>query len=201
MLINIHCAKCVGIDAVPIVVEVDVATGIGIHLVGLADTAIKESLLRTITALQSMGFRIPGKKIVINLAPADMHKKGSGYDVPIALGIIAASRQREMPALGDYMIMGELGLDGTVRDVQGALPIAELAVDMGLKGCILPLKSAAEAIEYTGIQIYGIDTLDDAIRIVEGSPCDDLLAANRFQTFAADSDMDHSAAPDSGRSV
>ena len=138
MLINIHCAKCVGIDAVPIVVEVDVATGIGIHLVGLADTAIKESLLRTITALQSMGFRIPGKKIVINLAPADMHKKGSGYDVPIALGIIAASRQREMPALGDYMIMGELGLAGTVRDVPGALPLAELAVDMGLKGCILP---------------------------------------------------------------
>ena len=170
MLINIHCAKCVGIDAVPIVVEVDVATGIGIHLVGLADTAIKESLLRTITALQSMGFRIPGKKIVINLAPADMHKKGSGYDVPIALGIIAASRQREMPALEEYMIMGELGLDGTVRDVPGALPIAELADDMGLKGCILPLKSAAEAIEYTGIQIYGIDTLDDAIRIVEGSP-------------------------------
>jgi magnesium chelatase family protein len=106
-----------------------------------------------------------------------------------------------MPALGDYMIMGELGLDGTVRDVPGALPIAELAVDMGLKGCILPLKSAAEAIEYTGIQIYGIDTLDDAIRIVEGSPCDDLLAANRFQPLVADSDMDHSAAPDSGRSV
>lgn len=201
MLINIHCAKCVGIDAVPIVVEVDVATGIGIHLVGLADTAIKESLLRTITALQSMGFRIPGKKIVINLAPADMHKKGSGYDVPIALGIIAASRQREMPALEEYMIMGELGLDGTVRDVPGALPIAELAVDMGLKGCILPLKSAAEAIEYTGIQIYGIDTLDDALRIVDGSPCDDLLAANRFQPLVADPDMDHSAAPDSGRSV
>ena len=115
MLINIHCAKCIGIDAVPVETEIDLATGIGIHLVGLADTAIKESLLRTITALQSMGFRIPGRKIVINLAPADMHKKGSGYDVPIALGIIAASGQRSMPALGEHMIMGELGLDGTVR--------------------------------------------------------------------------------------
>ena len=180
MLINIHCAKCVGIDAVPIVVEVDVTAGIGIHLVGLADTAIKESLLRTITALQSMGFRIPGKKIVINLAPADLHKKGSGYDVPIALGIIAASRQREMPLLGEYMIMGELGLDGTVRDVPGSLPIAELSIKLGLKGCILPARSALEAVEYAGIQIYGIDSLDDALRIVEGHSCEDLLAINRL---------------------
>ena len=127
MLINIHCAKCIGIDAVPVTVEVDIATGIGIHLVGLADAAIKESLLRTITSLQSMGFKIPGRKIVINLAPADMHKKGSGYDVPIALGIIAASGQRDLPLLKDFMIMGELGLDGSVRDISGALPIAELA--------------------------------------------------------------------------
>ena len=163
MLINIHCAKCVGIDAVPVEIEVDIATGIGIHLVGLADTAIKESLLRTITALQSMGFRIPGKKIVINLAPADMHKKGSGYDVPIALGIIAASGQRAMPALADYMIMGELGLDGTVREIPGSLPIVELAIRSGLQGCILPLKSAMEAIEFADIQVYGVETLDEGL--------------------------------------
>ena len=142
MLINIHCAKCVGIEAVPVFVEVDITTGLGIHLVGLADAAVKESLLRTMTALQSMGFRIPGKKIVINLAPADMHKKGSGYDVPIALGIIQASRQRELPLLEDFIIMGELGLDGSVREIPGALPIAELAAKMGLRGCILPAASA-----------------------------------------------------------
>ena len=134
MLINISCAKCIGIDAVPVTVEVDIATGIGIHLVGLADAAVKESLLRTITSLQSLGFRIPGRKIVINLAPADMHKKGSGYDLPIALGIIAASGQRELPLLGQFMIMGELGLDGSVRDIPGALPIVELALRSGLKG-------------------------------------------------------------------
>lgn len=92
MLINIHCAKCIGIEVVPVTVEVNIDNGLGVHLVGLADAAVKESLLRTITALQSMGFWIPGKKIVINLAPADMHKKGSGYDVQIALGIIATSR-------------------------------------------------------------------------------------------------------------
>lgn len=179
MLINVHCAKCIGVDAVPVEIEVDLATGIGIHLVGLADTAIKESLLRTITALQSMGFRIPGRKIVINLAPADMHKKGSGYDVPIALGIIAVSRQREMPKLGEYMIMGELGLDGTVREIPGALPIVELAVRSGLKGCILPLNSAMEAVEFEDIRIYGVENLEEVLRIVEDGVCDDLLACNR----------------------
>ena len=180
MLINIHCAKCIGIDAVPVVVEVDIATGIGIHLVGLADTAIKESLLRTITALQSMGFRIPGRKIVINLAPADMHKKGSGYDIPIALGIIAASGQRPLLELEQFLIMGELGLDGTVREIPGAIPIVELAVRKGLKGCILPLESALEAVDFSGIDVYGVTTLEEVLRIVEGKCCEDLLVQNRL---------------------
>lgn len=181
MLINIHCAKCIGIDAVPVTVEVDVTTGIGIHLVGLADAAVKESLLRTITSLQSMGFRIPGRKIVINLAPADMHKKGSGYDVPIALGIIAASGQRDLPLLERFMVMGELGLDGTVREVPGALPTVELASRSGLRGCILPLSSAMEAVEYGGTEVYGVETLDDVLRILCGEEiCEDLLVKNRI---------------------
>ena len=168
MLINIHCAKCIGIEAVDVTVEVDIANGLGIHLVGLADAAVKESLLRTITALQSMGFRIPGKKIVINLAPADMHKKGSGYDVPIALGIIKASGQRELARLKEFVIMGELGLDGSVRDVPGALPIAELAQAKGMRGCILPYRSALEAVEFKGIEIYGVDSLKDVLMILDG---------------------------------
>ena len=183
MLINIHCAKCVGIEAVPVTVEVDLCSGLGIHLVGLADAAVKESLLRTITALQSMGFRIPGKKIVINLAPADMHKKGSGYDVPIALGIIKASRQRELAHLDDYLIMGELGLDGSVRNVPGALPIAELAAGSGMRGCILPYSSAIEAVEYEGIEIYGVNTLEDVLDILDRSGSyEDLLAVRRHPT-------------------
>ena len=136
MLINIFSAKCIGIDAVPVTVEVDITSGIGIHLVGLADVAVKESLLRTVTALQSLGYRIPGKKIVINLAPADLHKKGSGYDLPIALGIVAASGQKDLPGISKYIIMGELGLDGSVRPVPGALPIAEMAEGAGFSGCI-----------------------------------------------------------------
>lgn len=177
MLINIHSAKCIGIDAVEVIVEVDVAQGIGIHLVGLADAAVKESLLRTITSLQSLGFRIPGRKIVINLAPADMHKKGSGYDVPIALGIIAASGQRELPLLDKYIIMGELGLDGTIREVPGALPTVELAERSGLRGCILPQASALEAVEYSSSEVYGVENLEDVLRILSGEEdCRDLLA-------------------------
>ena len=179
MLINIHSAKCIGIEAVLVTVEIDIAPGLGIHLVGLADAAVKESLLRTITALQSLGFRIPGKKIVINLAPADMHKKGSGYDVPIALGIIAASGQRELPLLEKFMIMGELGLDGSIREVPGALPIVELAHKQELMGCILPKDSAMEAIEYEGVNVFGVENLDDVLRILSGEElCDDLLVRN-----------------------
>lgn len=179
MLINIHCAKCIGIDAIPVIVEVDVATGIGIHLVGLADAAIKESLLRIVTSLQTLGFRIPGRKIVINLAPADMHKKGSGYDLPIALGIIAASAQRDLPLLDKFLIMGELGLDGTVRAVPGALPTVELAAKNGLRGCILPKQSALEASEYNIIDIYGVETMADVLDILSGEvERMDLLATN-----------------------
>ena len=180
MLINIHAAKCIGIDAVPVTIETNVSSGIGLHLVGLADAAVKESLLRTITALQSMGFKIPGKKIVINLAPADMHKKGSGYDVPIALGIVASSGQLELPLLEDYMIMGELSLNGGIRPIPGALPIVELAMKQGLKGCILPTDSAMEAVEYTGVEIYAVDDLREVLRILSGEEsCEDLKVANK----------------------
>lgn len=168
MLVDIHCAKCAGIRAIPVTVEVNITLGIGIHLVGLADAAVKESLLRTVTALQALGFHIPGKKIVINLAPADLHKQGSGYDVPIALGVVAASCQKPLPLLSEFLIMGELGLDGSVRYVSGTLPMVELAMEQGFKGCILPEQSALEAVDYTDTLIYGVRTLADILRILEG---------------------------------
>lgn len=197
MLINIHCAKCIGIEAVPVMVEVDIASGIGIHLVGLADAAVKESLLRTMTALQSRGFRIPGKKIVINLAPADMHKKGSGYDLPIALGIIAASRQRDMPYLEKFLVMGELGLDGAIKEIPGALPLVELAAKKGLRGCILPLRSAVEAVEISGTEIYGVQDLDEVLRILSGEElCDDLLAKNQMTNIEAYQETMHTQSKD-----
>ncbi len=180
MLTDIHSAKCIGVQAVHVTVEVDISSGIGIHLVGLADAAVKESLLRTVTALQSLGFRIPGKRIVINLAPADIRKNGSGYDVPIAVGILAASGQIAAGSLGDYLIMGELGLDGTVRPVPGALPVAELSLAEGRKGCILPLESAEDTADYYPEAVYGVRDLREVLRIVAGGgDISDLLVRNR----------------------
>ena len=173
-----------GIDAVPVTVEVNITLGVGIHLVGLADVAVKESLLRTVTALQAKGFHIPGMKIVINLAPADLHKQGSGYDLPIALGIIAASGQRNLRALDQFLIMGELGLDGSIRPVSGTLPTVELAQRMGFRGCILPEESALEAVDYRDTQIFGVRSLEDVLRILgEEEDVSDLLIWNT-ETYA-----------------
>lgn len=188
MLVNVTGAKCIGIDAVEVTVEIDIRNGVGIHLCGLADTAVKESLLRTMTALQSLGYNVPGKKIVINLAPADLHKSGSGYDLPIAIGVIAASGQRELPAIGDYVIMGELGLDGTVRDIPGALPFTELASKGRFKGCILPVGSALEAVEYRDCPVFGVRTMEDAVRILScPEEASDLLIWNEpeYASFSA----------------
>ena len=179
MLIRIFGAKCVGIDAVKVTVEVNIDRGIGIHLVGLADVAVKESLLRTTTALQALGYHIPGKRIVINLAPADVHKNGSGYDLPIAIGVITASEQRELPLASRFLMMGELGLDGSVRGIPGALPFTELAAKEGFEGIILPLASALEAAELRNVQVFGVQTLDDVVRILSGEEdCSDMLVRN-----------------------
>ena len=179
MLTHIHGAKCIGIDAVKVTVEIDIDRGIGIHLVGLADVAVKESLLRTTTALEALGFHIPGKRIVINLAPADLRKNGSGYDLPIAVGIIAASGQRDLPRAGQYVLMGELGLDGSLRPIPGALPFAEMARKAGFEGIILPVESAMEAAEFKEMLVYGVDGLGDVVRILEGKEdCRDLLVWN-----------------------
>lgn len=187
MLINIFCAKCIGIQAVPVTVEVDISSGIGIHLVGLADAAVRESLLRIMTSLQSIGYRIPGKKIVINLAPADMRKSGSGYDLPIALGIIAASGQHSLPLIDKFLIMGELGLDGSVRAIPGAIPVAEYARNEGFAGCILPEASAAEAAEIPGVSVYGVRGIADVIGILSGDgDVSGLLVSGRQGRTSAD---------------
>lgn len=179
MLVCAYSAKCVGIDAVRVTVEVSIDRGIGLHLVGLADVAVKESLLRTITALQALGYHIPGKRIVINLAPADLHKNGSGYDLPIAVGIIAASEQKVLPLMERYLMSGELGLDGGVRDIPGALPFTELAEKEDFDGIILPVASALEAIELRRKKVYGVRSLEDVVRILEGiEDCRDLLVWN-----------------------
>lgn len=181
MITTLKSIKLVGIDGIPVNVETQVCEeGIGIHLIGLADAAVKEALLRTVTALQAQGFHIPGKKIIINLAPADLHKNGTGYDLPIALGLLAASGQKEFPKEDRFYIFGELGLDGSVRDVPGAVQAAERAALDGCEGVILP-RHAALSINpafFPGIKIYGVYHLREAIDILEGKPMENLLVDN-----------------------
>lgn len=177
MLTQIKAAKCIGTQAVLVTVETDIDHGIGIHLVGLADAAVKESLLRTVTAMETLGFRVPGKKIVINLAPADLRKNGSGYDLPIAIGIMASSGKYQFSGAEEYLMMGELGLDGSVRPIEGALPFVELAAEIGMRGVILPAESALEAAEITEIPVYGITLLSEALSILQGVDCRHLLAS------------------------
>lgn len=185
MLTQIKAAKCIGTQAVVVTVETDIDHGIGIHLVGLADAAVKESLLRTVTAMETLGFRVPGKKIVINLAPADLRKNGSGYDLPIAVGIMASSGKYSFVHAEEYLMMGELGLDGSVRPIEGALPYVELAVASGMRGAILPAESAIEAAEITEIPVYGISGLKEALDILQGNDCSHLLAGEIAGAFSA----------------
>lgn len=168
MLTTIKSATLKGTKAVPVTIEVDITPGIGIHLVGLADTATKESLLRTITAMQSAGYKIPGKKILINIAPADTRKSRSELDLPIAVGIIAASGQMELPLLNKFIIIGELGLDGNVREIHEATSIAESADIYEAKGVILPLKSAHDAAKHCKKPIFGVSNLKETLIILSG---------------------------------
>ena len=175
MLNKSFCATCIGVEAVVVTVEVDLSVGIGIHLVGLPDSAVRESLLRVITALTSYGFHIPGRKIVVNLAPADIRKEGSAYDLAIALGMLAASEQVRLVDCDKFLIMGELALDGRLRAVNGVLPVALKARDEGFGGCIFPSESAQEAAEVDGLAIYGVSTLAEAIEVLtRREQCDHL---------------------------
>ena len=169
------CATTIGLEVVTVTVEVDISVGIGMFLVGLPDSAVKESLLRVGTALQSYGYKIPGRKIVVNLAPADLRKEGSSFDLAIAIGIIAGSEQAYVPLKEQFITMGELALNGDIRPVTGALPVAIHALESGFKGCILPYESALEAIEIEGVEIYAVRRLSEVLEIL-----DDNLDSSRY---------------------
>ncbi len=137
-------------------------------LVGLPDSAVKESQQRIEAALHNVGYRLPGKKIVINLAPADIRKEGSSYDLPIATGILAASGQMKAEDLKDYLIMGELSLDGNVNPIKGALSIAIEARKQGFKGFILPEENASEAAIVDDLDVYGVKNIKEVIDFLKG---------------------------------
>ena len=163
MLKKVFGSAVFGVEATTITVEVNVDSGIGYHLVGLPDNAIKESNYRIAAALQNNGYKIPGKKITINMAPADLRKEGSAYDLTLAVGILAASKQIKVDNLEDFLIMGELSLDGSLQPIKGALPIAVKAREEGFKGFILPSQNAKEAAIVSDFKVYGIDNIKQVI--------------------------------------
>jgi magnesium chelatase family protein len=166
MLVKTYGSAVYGVDAITITVEVNISPGINFHLVGLPDSAVKESQQRIDAALSNNGFKLPGKKITINMAPANIRKEGSAYDLPLALGILAASTQISAPHLENYLVMGELSLDGGLQPIRGALPMAIKARDDGFKAFILPVQNAREAAVVEGIDVFGVESLNEAIEIV-----------------------------------
>ena len=163
MLVKVSGSAIHGVSATTITIEVNVDQGVGYHLVGLPDNAIKESSYRISAALKNVGYKLPGKKITINMAPADLRKEGSSYDLTIALGILAASQQITAENIGDYMIMGELSLDGGLQPIKGVLPIAIKAREDGFKGIILPKQNTREAAIVNNLDVYGIENIKEVI--------------------------------------
>ena len=166
MLCKTFCATCLGLKVVTITIETDMSAGVGLYIVGLPDSAVKESLMRIVTALRSYGYILPGKKIVINLAPADIRKEGSSFDLAIAVSLLCVMEVLDAAALADFIIMGELALDGEIRNVTGALPVADCCKSQGFTNFIFPYDSALEAVDIDGVNIYAVRTLADVIDIL-----------------------------------
>ena len=163
MLVKVFGSAVFGVEATTITVEVNIDKGIGYHLVGLPDNAIKESSYRISAALNNNKYKLPGKKITINMAPADLRKEGSAYDLTLAIGILAASNQIKPEKVGDYIIMGELSLDGSLQPIKGALPIAIKAREEGFKGFILPKQNAKEAAIVSDLKVFGVENITQVI--------------------------------------
>ncbi len=163
MLVKTYGSAVHGVNAITITVEVNMVAGAKFFLVGLPDSAVKESQQRIEAALKNIGFRIPGKKITINMAPADIRKEGSAYDMTLAVGILAASEQIKLEKVSQYIIMGELSLDGSLQPIKGALPIAIQARKEKFKGIILPAQNAREAAIVSGLDVYGVENLKQVI--------------------------------------
>ena len=169
MLVKTYCAAVNGMDVTAVTCEVSMTRGIQFHLTGLADTAVKESYERIKAAMLNNGFKFPTMEITVNLSPADIKKEGSGYDLPLSIGILAAMGKVTADRLSDYMLVGELGLDGTLQPIRGALPIAIKARADKYKGLIVPRQNIREAAIVNNLEVYGMDTLADVIAFMNGN--------------------------------
>ena len=169
MLVKTYCAAVNGLEVTTVTVEVSLSRGVQFHLTGLADTAVRESYDRIKAALTNNGYKMPMMDITINLAPADIKKEGSGYDLPLAIGILAASNKVDSIRLSQFMIVGELGLDGRLQPVRGALPIAIRARAEHYAGLIVPIQNVREAAVVNNIAVYGMEKLSDVVNFFNGN--------------------------------
>ena len=169
MLVKTYGAAVDGIDAILITIEVSVDKGILYCIVGLPDTAVKESYQRILSAVKHSGQDFPRRKVVVNMSPADVKKEGAAYDLPIAIGILAADERLEASVLSNYLIMGELSLDGSVLPIRGVLPMAIKARELGFKGMIVPQANATEAAVVNNLEVYGVDNLAQVISFLNGT--------------------------------
>ena len=185
MLVKTFGSAVQGIDATTVTIEVNVSIGIKFFIVGLPDNAIKESQQRIESALRYNGFKLPGKKVVINMAPADIRKEGSAYDLPLAIGILAASEQIDYKNINKYVLMGELSLDGGVQPFRGVLPIAIQARKEGFKGFILPKQNAREAAVVNNLDVYGVDKIKEVIGFFNGDYVINKTIINTKEEFYA----------------
>lgn len=195
MLVKTFGSAVHGIDAITITIEVTVSQGIRFQIVGLADSAVKESQQRIESALRENGYKIPGKKVIINMAPADIRKEGSAYDLPLAIGILAASGQMKADRVERYVIMGELSLDGSLLPIKGVLPIAIKARQEGFDGFILPKSNAREAAVVDTLKVYGVENIKEVIDFFEEkSDLQPTIVNTREEFFSkvAHSDLDFS---------
>jgi magnesium chelatase family protein len=168
MLVKVFGAAVQGIEATLITIEVNCSRGIRFLLVGLPDASVKESHERIVSALQVNELKFPRRQIVINMSPADIRKEGSAYDLPLAVGILAASESVDTSRLDQYLLMGELSLDGSVLPLKGALSMALMAKKIGFKGFILPWENAKEAAVVEGLEVYGVRTIREVVDFLNG---------------------------------
>src|SRR5574344_816950 len=171
MLVKTFCAAVNGLAVTIVTIEVSMTRGVQYHLTGLADEAVRESRDRIAAAMLNTGFKFPIMDITVNMAPADLRKEGSGYDLPLAVSILAASGKVMTDRLGDYMIIGELGLDGRLLPVRGALPIAIMARAEKFKGLIVRKQDVSGAAVVNSLEGYGMDSMVDVIKFLNGEQC------------------------------
>ena len=186
MLTKIYSAAPVGIEAVPVTIEVHSVPGFEFTLVGLPDSAVKESHERIVAALTVNGYDAQHRTFTINMAPADIKKEGAAFDLPLAIGMLAGSEIVKTRQLADYMIIGELSLDGSLQPIRGALPIALTARKEGFQGLILPVANAEEAAVVDGLDVYGLNNISEVVRFLNGEPKDDLNENDIFEPLHVD---------------